>query len=132
MGKANRLYPCPCCGYLSFDEPPGSYMICPICFWEDSAVQLRYVLSASGPNKVSLFEAQQNYARYGAMEKRLVDHVRLPRASDKRDPAWRPLDPQRDTMMASPHADPVSAFVETATKQAGNETLYYYWRPAVS
>ena len=116
---------------MSFDEPPGSYSICPICFWEDSAVQLRYVLSAGGPNKVSLFEAQQNYAAFGAMERRFTEHVRQPRASDERDPTWRLLDPQRDTMAASPHADPVSAFVDTATKQAGDEARYYYWRSPV-
>lgn len=28
-------YPCPCCGHLVFEDPPGSYEICPVCFWED-------------------------------------------------------------------------------------------------
>jgi len=35
------MYPCPCCGYVVFDEPPGSYAIRPICFWEDDLAQLR-------------------------------------------------------------------------------------------
>ena len=35
------MKPCPCCGYLVFDEEPGSYSICPICYWEDDAVQLQ-------------------------------------------------------------------------------------------
>ena len=34
--------PCPCCGYLVFDEPVGSFDICPICDWEDDDVQLRF------------------------------------------------------------------------------------------
>ncbi|MEV6629559.1 CPCC family cysteine-rich protein [Actinoplanes sp. NPDC051470] len=25
-------FPCPCCGYLEFGEPPGSYDSCEICF----------------------------------------------------------------------------------------------------
>jgi rubrerythrin len=39
---AEMKYPCPGCGYLVFDEPPGSYEICPICFWEDDLAQLRF------------------------------------------------------------------------------------------
>ncbi|HEP9402485.1 hydrolase, partial [Pseudomonas aeruginosa] len=33
-------YPCPCCGYLTFDEEPcGTYEICPVCYWEDDIAQ---------------------------------------------------------------------------------------------
>lgn len=28
--ESTVLYPCPCCGYLVFEEGPGSYDICPI------------------------------------------------------------------------------------------------------
>ncbi len=42
--EGNANYPCPCCGYLVFTEPPGSYTICPICFWEDDISQLRFPL----------------------------------------------------------------------------------------
>ncbi|UOX88817.1 hypothetical protein MUY14_45345 [Amycolatopsis sp. FBCC-B4732] len=38
---AEAGYPCPCCGHLAFGEPPGSYGICGVCFWEDDPVQLR-------------------------------------------------------------------------------------------
>lgn len=37
----NRL-PCPCCGNLTFDADdvfPGSFEICPVCYWEDDDVQ---------------------------------------------------------------------------------------------
>ncbi|WP_248129036.1 CPCC family cysteine-rich protein [Pseudomonas sp. W2Aug9] len=27
------MFTCPCCGYAVFEEHPGSYDICPICFW---------------------------------------------------------------------------------------------------
>src|SRR5436190_23116503 len=46
-------YPCPVCGYLVFDEPPGSYAICPICFWEDDAIQLGFPLMGGGANSIS-------------------------------------------------------------------------------
>ncbi|MEU7782897.1 CPCC family cysteine-rich protein [Amycolatopsis sp. NPDC049159] len=38
---AEAGYPCPCRGHLVFGEPPGSYEICGVCFWEDDPVQLR-------------------------------------------------------------------------------------------
>ena len=58
-------YPCPCCGHLVFEEPPGSYDICPICFWEDGISQLRFV-ATTGANDVSLLEAQRNFSDFGA------------------------------------------------------------------
>ena len=27
-------HPCPSCGFVVFEEPPGSYAICPVCDWE--------------------------------------------------------------------------------------------------
>lgn len=35
-------YPCPCCGHRVLDDMPGSYEICPVCFWEDDRVQFRW------------------------------------------------------------------------------------------
>jgi rubredoxin len=33
-------YACSCCGYLTLDEqPPGTFDICPVCWWEDDPVQ---------------------------------------------------------------------------------------------
>ncbi len=35
-------YACPCCGYLTLTEkPPGTFAICPVCFWEDDEVQFK-------------------------------------------------------------------------------------------
>lgn len=31
-------YTCPCCGYRTLEEPPGTFDICEICFWEDDGV----------------------------------------------------------------------------------------------
>ncbi|WP_092978661.1 CPCC family cysteine-rich protein [Actinopolyspora lacussalsi] len=51
-------YPCPCCGRLVHDQPPGSYLICPVCGWEDDLIQLRWPHRTRGANRSSLVEAQ--------------------------------------------------------------------------
>src|ERR1700687_1548515 len=91
-------YPCPCCGYLVFQNKPGSDEICPICFWEDDISQLRFPLTGGGANKASLLEAQRNFAAFGAAERRVSPYVRAPSADDRRDAAWRLLDPERDNI----------------------------------
>jgi hypothetical protein len=74
-----RLYPCPCCRYLTLDER-GNYQICPVCFWEDDgqdehdADRIR-----GGPNgSLSLTEARQNFASLGASSERSLAYVRDP------------------------------------------------------
>lgn len=86
---AEIKYPCPGCGYLVFDEPPGSYEICPICFWEDDLAQLRFSRTSWGANRMSLIEAQENYFRDGVSELRFPATVRTAVASDVREPQWR-------------------------------------------
>jgi hypothetical protein len=114
-------YPCPCCGYLVFDEQPGSYDICPICFWEDDLSQLRWLDSAGGANRPSLIEAQVTFAEIGAIEPRLVPHVREPRDDDARDPQWRPFDATRDELEERVPG------VDYGMTYANDPTAYYYW-----
>src|SRR5262245_15263143 len=90
-------YPCPCCGYLVFDKSPGHYHICPICFWEDDLSQLRFPRMSGGANRVSLFEAQQNYLRVGVSELQFRSEVRAAEATDLRDQQWRPIDVDTDS-----------------------------------
>ena len=59
-----------------FTEPPGSYDICKVCFWEDDNVQLRWPDHAGGANRPSLIEAQRLYRDVGAMERRFTGNVR--------------------------------------------------------
>nr|WP_078611001.1 MULTISPECIES: CPCC family cysteine-rich protein [Streptomyces] len=89
-------YPCVCCGHLTMEESPGSYEICPVCFWEDDAVQLRWPDWAAGANRTSLIKAQQNFQGYGACDERAMEHVRPPGDDEPFDPSWRPIDPERD------------------------------------
>ena len=89
-------YPCPCCGFLTLEEkPPGTYEICPVCYWEDDLVQFQEP-TAWGANSVTLQEARHNFLRFGASEERFKSFVRSPfpielpdqaKTSDKRGPA---------------------------------------------
>ena len=76
---ARQPYTCPCCGHLVFDEPPGSHAVCPVCFWEDDALQLEFATTpAGGANGPTLLEAKRNYYRFGACEERFRRRVRPP------------------------------------------------------
>lgn len=90
-------HPCPCCGHMTFDEPPGCYGICPVCFWEDDAVQLRWPTYAGGANKPSLIESQQNFVRMGAVEERFIKSVRRPSLVEAPDEGWRLIDLRIDS-----------------------------------
>ena len=114
-------YPCPCCGYLVFQEPPGSYDICPICFWEDDALQLEFATTlAGGANHVTLLDGQQIFREHGACEEGLIAYVRPPGPFDRRDPTWRPIDPARDWF-------PVWDDPGRVRAPEDDESLYY-WR----
>jgi hypothetical protein len=82
-----ELYPCPCCGYLTFDEPtPGTFQICEMCWWHDDDHP------SGGANEMSLADAQRNVARYGVMDKGYPKYWRQRRRYE-RDPNWKPLEP---------------------------------------
>jgi hypothetical protein len=81
---------CPCCGYNTLSER-GAYEICPICFWEDDAIQENDLDMEGGANKVSLRQGQRNFARFGACNKESIKYVRSAGHGDERDPTWRPI-----------------------------------------
>jgi Cysteine-rich CPCC len=113
------VFPCPCCGHLTLDEP-GSYDICPVCCWEDDLVQLRWPDWPGGANKPSLVQAQAAYAGIGACEQRHLAHVRQPRADEPVEAGWRPIDLAIDR------------FEPTAVQEAPwpeDKTTLYWWRP---
>ncbi len=96
----------------------GGYEICAVCFWEDDLAQLRWPWTY-GANSVGLVEAQRNYQRFGAMEKRFLKNVRAPGQDEPLDPGWRPIDLSRDSF-----------------EEPGNSgdwpddlTALYWWRP---
>ena len=82
---AGRRHPCPCCDSLTLVEPPtGTFQICPVCRWEDDNVQFEDLDYEGGANTMSLREARENFAKYGA-----IDESRVLRARDP-EPYERP------------------------------------------
>lgn len=64
----NQRFACVCCGYRTLDEePPGTFQICPVCYWEDDGVQAADE-SATGANAVSLLQAKENFRSIGASD----------------------------------------------------------------
>lgn len=73
------MFPCPCCGFLTIGEkPPGTFEICPVCFWEDDNVQFEDAKYAGGANHISLHEAQKNFIVFGAKAATALKFVRKP------------------------------------------------------
>jgi hypothetical protein len=116
-------YPCPCCGYLVFKEKPGSYDVCPICYWEDDAVQLAFPMMEGGANSLSLWQAQKNFQRCGASEERFSGKVRARLASDQRDAGWRQFNPSEDPYLWSESSDD-----REWRKKGGDRISLYWWR----
>lgn len=79
----NPTFPCPCCGFLVFDEPAGSYATCPLCGWEDDPIQLQAPGYAGGANKESLCELRR-CGGWDSLQSDLLHGYR-------RAPDWRPL-----------------------------------------
>ena len=85
-------YTCPCCGYKTLDEdPPGTYDICEICFWEDDNIQFEDPDYEGGANIPSLRQAQKNYLTFGAYSEHCLPFVRKPNKKDLKDPDWKRL-----------------------------------------
>jgi hypothetical protein len=83
---ADKRFPCPRCGHLTFDEPPpGTWLICGVCEWEDDPLQFEDIHYEGGANGVSLREAREFYRSIGMSSperlrrKRLSDPGRLPK-----------------------------------------------------
>ena len=60
------------------EEPPGTFEVCPVCYWEDDDVQFRNLDYEGGANIISLRIARENYARLRACSEEFVSHVRSP------------------------------------------------------
>lgn len=73
-------FPCPVCGNLTLlQAPPGTYELCPVCWWEDDGVQFDNPDRRGGANTPSLNEARANYSRLAASDPDFSDEVRPPR-----------------------------------------------------
>jgi hypothetical protein len=66
-GVVEPLFACPCCRYRTLPRR-GEYDICRVCFWEDSGAESPEAYS--GPNRMTLGDAQRNFATFGACTER--------------------------------------------------------------
>lgn len=83
MTNVMSRFACPCCGNLTLaSEPPGSFELCPVCWWEDDSVQFDDPDRAFGANRVSLREARENYKQFGVCDADGRGHVRPPMADE--------------------------------------------------
>ncbi|RYZ91176.1 MAG: hypothetical protein EOP04_01435 [Proteobacteria bacterium] len=74
----DQKYHCPCCGYLTLEEPVRHFDICDVCSWEDDNIQYDSPDYRGGANKVSLNEARRNFLEFGASDKNFLPNVRAP------------------------------------------------------
>ena len=110
-------YPCPSCGFLVFDEPPGSYAICELCDWKDDPVQLQHPTMHAGANTESLVEYQQRSIERWPLNVKSVESV-------ERDPTWRPFEPSD---MRSDNGEPPRSGREDFDA-IPDDSPPYYWR----
>ena len=79
MTSTGKRYPCPCCGYYTLDEqPPGSYDICLVCYWQDDLVQFEDPDYPGGANEVCLRKARENFRKMGVSDPWKKRFVRAP------------------------------------------------------
>ena len=82
-GDGVAKYACPCCGNLTLSqEPPGTFELCEVCYWEDDPVQFDDPDFGGGANRLSLNEARENFRRIGASDARFVEQTRPPRTDE--------------------------------------------------
>ncbi|KAA3612820.1 MAG: hypothetical protein DWQ01_03720 [Planctomycetota bacterium] len=113
-------FTCPCCGYKTLEEPPGSFLLCGVCFWEDDSIQLLDPAYRGGANTPSLMECQANFQRIGACEPSFLKNVRPPKEEEPRDPEWRPAR-ESDLEWARLPRD-------LSRKEYRRVDSWYYWR----
>ena len=109
-------FPCPACGFLTFDEPPGSYNICTVCGWEDDHVQLAYPRMQGGANRESLYEAQTKVLSRYPLVVQEADGM-------KRDPQWRLPTHEEAAVRADAPTSGSDYFEAVAVEEPD-----YYWR----
>ena len=79
-----RRHPCPCCGSLTRERAePGTFDICPVCWWEDDALQAADPTWRGGANRESLEEGRANHRAFGAASRGAVGRVRHPREDER-------------------------------------------------
>lgn len=76
----DNLFPCPCCGNLTFRYPPQNAVafICPVCYWENDVFDPGEDDPSDENGGMTLRQGRENFKRWGAVREDLVCHVRPP------------------------------------------------------
>ena len=112
-----EYHTCPACGFKMFDELPGSYDVCEICFWEDDVSQLRNPIDSSeGANQKSLYEWQQDILQEYPLTITTVGEF-------TRDSQWRPI---RADELPEPESVPENGLDYFYTRR--DDVITYYWQ----
>jgi len=90
MVTSDQKFTCIICGYKTLDSR-CEWDICPVCFWEDGIFYEHEVDRRSSANRLTVSEAQANFMRFGAVDKKFLDNVRKPLPDEERDEKWAPL-----------------------------------------
>ena len=79
------IYPCPCCGFLTFPVPKEEALayICPVCFWENDLFDPGEDDPSDENRGLTLRQGRENYRRWGAVRPDLVVHARPPRPEER-------------------------------------------------
>lgn len=78
------IYPCPCCGYLTFPVPKEEAIayICPVCFWENDVFDPGEDDPSDENHGMTLRQGRENYRNWGAVREDLVGFARPPRPEE--------------------------------------------------
>jgi cysteine-rich CPCC protein len=90
LPERDRFYAaCACCGYFTIGGP---FDCCDICGWlHDVNQEGDPYTGATGSNQMTLFDAQRNFAVFGASRRDWLPLARSVGRHDRRDPSWKPL-----------------------------------------
>jgi hypothetical protein len=80
---AGMAFPCPCCRFYTLSDR-GALERCPVCYWEDDG-QNDFDANIVRGNLVSLSEARNNFADFGASDLLYIGEVRSPLPSERQN-----------------------------------------------
>ncbi len=97
-----KRYTCICCGYKTLEEkPPGTFLICPKCLWEDDDAMASNPDLWGGANNVSLRSAQHNVIKLGVSEEELDNTYEHTSEEYEKDITWKPIWEIKDSTSSS-------------------------------
>jgi hypothetical protein len=114
---------CVCCGHSTAGEL-GSSAICPVCFWEDDLVQLRWPTLGGGANDASLIDAQCNFEATGSSELGVARYVRPARDDETVEFGWRRINSRTDNF-----EDEKMRRHSPGTPWPNDKSELLWWRP---